>query len=104
MSDAVTNWLNSLDLGHYASLFKANDIDWELLPNVDQNVLKDIGINSAGHRIRILNAIGQLPVGQDIAESASDSAPSIDRDTRYPSDEDISSWSRVPGERKPVTL
>ena len=86
MSDAVTNWLNSIDPGHYASLFEANDIDWELLPSVDQDVLKDIGIDSAGHRIRILNSIEHLPVDPEPVEPGADNSSSMERYTRYSTD------------------
>ena len=104
MSDTVKNWLNTIDFGHYASLFEANDIDWELLPSVDQDVLKDIGIDSAGHRIRILKAIEHLIIDQGASKPAADNLSSIERQARFSTDEDISSWTRVPGERKPVTL
>ena len=40
--------------------FEANDIDIDLLGQVDDQVLKDIGVSSAGHRLRIRNAIARL--------------------------------------------
>jgi class 3 adenylate cyclase/ABC-type transport system involved in cytochrome c biogenesis ATPase subunit len=60
MSNDVTSWLGQLGLGAYAALFAENDIDWQLLPELDQETLKDIGITSAGHRLRILKAAGSL--------------------------------------------
>jgi hypothetical protein len=38
----------------YADAFESNDIDADLLPRLDDNILKDIGTTSAGHRLRIL--------------------------------------------------
>ncbi|MEM7251049.1 MAG: adenylate/guanylate cyclase domain-containing protein [Pseudomonadota bacterium] len=56
MSD-VTTWLESLGLEQYAQAFADNDIDWELLPELDHDVLKDIGVSSAGARLRMLASI-----------------------------------------------
>jgi hypothetical protein len=52
--------LEAIDLGQYADDFEANDIDADLLTGVDDQVLKDIGLSSAGHRLRIRNAIAKL--------------------------------------------
>jgi class 3 adenylate cyclase len=58
---AVRDWLEAIGLGQYADTFDANDIDTELLPQIDDQMLKDIGVSSAGHRLRIRNAIAKLP-------------------------------------------
>lgn len=58
MSD-VRRWLESIGLAQYADAFDANDIDMELLASVDDRTLKDIGVSSAGHRLRIRNAIAK---------------------------------------------
>ena len=60
MPDSVTQWLKQLGLGEYATAFSENDIDWELLPEIDQETLKEIGITSAGHRLRIIRAVKKL--------------------------------------------
>ena len=60
MSEKVSEWLSELGLGQYAATFEKNAIDWELLPDVDQDALKDIGVEAAGHRLRILKAIAVL--------------------------------------------
>jgi class 3 adenylate cyclase/tetratricopeptide (TPR) repeat protein len=57
---AVRDWLVAIGLGQYADAFDANDIDTELLPQIDDQLLKEIGISSAGHRLRIRNAIAKL--------------------------------------------
>jgi hypothetical protein len=57
---AVRNWLEVIGLGQYADAFEANDIDTDLLAQIDDQLLKDIGVSSAGHRLRIRNAIAKL--------------------------------------------
>jgi SAM domain (Sterile alpha motif) len=47
----IRTWLDGIGLAQYANAFEANDID---------QVLKDIGVSSAGHRLRIRNAIANL--------------------------------------------
>jgi class 3 adenylate cyclase len=56
----VGKWLESIGLARYAGAFEANDIDIDLLRQVDDQVLKYIGVSSAGHRLRIRNAIAKL--------------------------------------------
>ena len=56
----VRKWLEAIDLAQYANAFEANDLDIDLLGQVDDQVLKDIGVSSAGHRLRIRNAIAKL--------------------------------------------
>ena len=57
MSGKVSKWLVDLELDQYAAVFEENDIGWDLLGEIDQETLKDIGITSAGHRLRILKGI-----------------------------------------------
>jgi class 3 adenylate cyclase len=57
---AVRNWLEAIGLGQYAEAFEANDIDTDLLTEIDDQLLKDIGVSSAGHRLRLRKAIAKL--------------------------------------------
>ena len=57
---AVRHWLETIDLAQYADAFEANDIDTDLLTQIDDQVLKDIGVSSAGHWLRLRNAIAKL--------------------------------------------
>ena len=57
MSTGIRQWLDNIGLAQYAKAFEGNDIDVELLAEVSDTVLRDIGITSAGHRLRILRAI-----------------------------------------------
>ncbi|UCG96140.1 MAG: AAA family ATPase [Burkholderiales bacterium] len=56
MTSSARQWLKGLGLPQYADAFEANHIDVDLLPSVNDQVLKDIGVESAGHRLRILAA------------------------------------------------
>ena len=49
----VRKWLETVGLAQYTNAFEANDIDIDLLSQVDDQLLKDIGVSSAGHRLRI---------------------------------------------------
>jgi hypothetical protein len=49
----VRKWLDSIGLARYAYAFETNDLDFDLLRQVDDQLLKDIGVSSAGHRLRI---------------------------------------------------
>ncbi|KAA3631826.1 MAG: hypothetical protein DWQ08_04370, partial [Proteobacteria bacterium] len=60
MSNSVATWLERIGLGEYRGQFLAHHIDWELLRDLDQATLKDIGVSSAGHRLQILKAIREL--------------------------------------------
>ena len=56
MSD-VAQWLGELGLGQYAAAFHDNDIEFKLLPRLTDEQLKELGVNSMGHRMKILAAI-----------------------------------------------
>src|SRR6516164_5168897 len=56
----VRKWLEAIGLGQYGDAFEANKIDLDLLRQVDDHILKDIGVSAAGDRLRIRNAIAKL--------------------------------------------
>ena len=56
----VRKWLEAIGLGQYGDAFEANKIDLDLLGQVDDHLLKDIGVSAAGDRLRIRNAIAKL--------------------------------------------
>jgi class 3 adenylate cyclase/tetratricopeptide (TPR) repeat protein len=64
----VTEWLSSLGLARYASAFRDNDIDREILHRLTEEDLRELGVASIGHRRRILDAIAALRDGQSEAE------------------------------------
>jgi hypothetical protein len=55
----VASWLRDLGLERYEATFRENDLDAELLPNLTADDLKDLGITSLGHRLRLLEAIAK---------------------------------------------
>jgi class 3 adenylate cyclase/tetratricopeptide (TPR) repeat protein len=77
MSD-VRTWLAGIGLGQYADAFEANDVEIDLLKDVDDQVLKDIGVTSAGHRLRIRNAIAKLAPTYDVKANANSAAATPD--------------------------
>ncbi|KAI0054116.1 Pkinase-domain-containing protein [Auriscalpium vulgare] len=56
----ISGWLTEVKCSHQASTFKANDIRGDVLLELDQETLKEMGITSIGDRLRILNAVKQL--------------------------------------------
>ena len=60
MPEVVSEWLEKLGLGQYASNFTDNDIDTQLLAQLTDADLKELGISSLGHRKTILSAIKTL--------------------------------------------
>jgi class 3 adenylate cyclase/predicted ATPase len=56
----VAEWLQSLGLERYAQLFRDNEIDWEVLPKLTSEDLKEIGVVAIGHRRKLLDAIAAL--------------------------------------------
>ena len=56
----IDGWLSGIGLAQYAELFRANDIDSEMLGRLTNDDLKDIGVASLGHRKKLLEAIPQL--------------------------------------------
>jgi WD40 repeat protein len=58
---AIRAWLSEQGLERYAGGFEAQDIDLETLPSRKDSDLRELGVDSLGHRKRILSAIEGLP-------------------------------------------
>jgi class 3 adenylate cyclase len=56
----IDGWLRRIGLAQYAEMFRANDIDGEMLGRLTNDDLKDIGVASFGHRKKLLEAIVEL--------------------------------------------
>jgi class 3 adenylate cyclase len=69
----VGGWLRSLGLGQYEALFRANDIDADILPELTEVDLEKLGV-SLGHRKRLLRAISGLAAETLATPSASTGA------------------------------
>ena len=73
----VRKWLETIGLSQYADAFETNDLDIDLLRQVDDQLLKDIGVASAGHRLRIRNAIAKLEANEAADGSLTSAPPRI---------------------------
>jgi SAM domain (Sterile alpha motif) len=71
----VVVWLRGPGLGKYEAAFRENDIDETILPGLTHETLKELGVASVGHRVKLLDAIAALRSG------ASGKAPSVDAGT-----------------------
>src|ERR1700733_10035820 len=80
----VEEWLQGLGLAQYAAAFVENDIDFTLLGKLADADLKELGVNSLGHRKRLL---------AEIAERSRTAPPSLRHAERPPT-----------GERRQVTI
>jgi class 3 adenylate cyclase len=56
----IEGWLRRIGLAQYAEMFRANDIDIELLGRLTNDDLKDIGVVSFGHRKKLLEEIAEF--------------------------------------------
>ena len=74
MADDIRQWLEELGLGKYGDVFVENDIEFDLLAELSDEDLKDIGVASLGHRRRLLRAIAQrndngaTPTSDEVAD------------------------------------
>ena len=56
----VGEWLKSVNCAKYRSVFVSNNINGDALLDCDQNILKEVGVNKVGDRIRIMVAVKAL--------------------------------------------
>ena len=78
MSD-LRDWLRMNNLEQYAEAFEANDIDLDILPDLDDHDLEQLGL-SLGNRRRLLKAIAArdtaaAPISSGQTASSSDRSP-----------------------------
>ena len=70
MTGNTLEFLERLGLSRYADAFEANDIDGEILAQLSDSALKDIGVASVGHRVKLLKAIVELREAQRLTPAA----------------------------------
>src|SRR5580700_3686333 len=86
----VVVWLRGLGLERYEAIFRENDIDETVLPSLTHENLKELGVASFGHRVKLLDAIaavrgdanGKTPSVDARTASSAPSAPPEDRAER----------------------
>jgi class 3 adenylate cyclase/predicted ATPase len=72
----IVIWLRSLGLGKYEAIFRENEIDETVLPDLTAADLKELGVTALGHRRKLLAAIAAL------RDDAGGKAPSVDAANR----------------------
>src|SRR5262245_55140517 len=65
----VGGWLRGLGLGQYEALFRASEIDADILPELTEVDLEKLGV-PLGHRKRLLRAISGLTAAETLAAPA----------------------------------
>jgi hypothetical protein len=70
----VGGWLRSLGLGQYEALFRASEIDADILPELTDLDLKELGV-PLGHRKRLLKAISGLTTAETLAVPSASTSP-----------------------------
>jgi SAM domain (Sterile alpha motif)/Adenylate and Guanylate cyclase catalytic domain len=70
----VATWLRGLGLERYEAAFRDNEIDWEVLPKLTSEDLKDLGVVLGGHRRKLLDAIAAL---RDQPEATAERASAV---------------------------
>ncbi|MGA8713082.1 MAG: AAA family ATPase [Roseiarcus sp.] len=66
----VGEWLHSVGMGQYEAMFRARGIDWDVLPELTEAGLKELGV-SLGSRKRLMQAIADLETSSGAAPLAS---------------------------------
>ena len=66
----IEAWLQGLGLERYVPAFRDNDIDWQVLPKLTSEDLREIGVAAVGHRRKLLDAIAALGVPAPVADAS----------------------------------
>jgi class 3 adenylate cyclase len=96
----IDGWLHGIGLAQYAEIFRANDIDGELLRRLTNEDLKDIGVASFGHRKKLLEAIADLGSSPALPPAVAEPTPTP-ATVAAPA---ISASIEAAGERRHVTV
>jgi predicted ATPase/class 3 adenylate cyclase len=94
MADDLRRWLERCGLGEHAAIFVAQGIDWDVLGDLSEQDLKELGL-SLGDRKRLLNALATLA---DRPSAAGKAEP--ERSERAPS----SASTPIEAERRQLTV
>ena len=74
MAEDIAQWLEGLGLGRYAQAFADNDVDAEVLSELTDADLKDLGF-SLGHRRKLLKALADQDAGSTLNGPVHEPAP-----------------------------
>jgi hypothetical protein len=83
----IVVWLRSLGLGQYEAAFRENDIDETVLSGLTHENLKELGVTSLGHRLKLLDAVAALRTDAEVNGPSADpaivpSAPGVSPEDR----------------------
>ncbi len=78
----VVVWLRSLGLGQYEKVFRENEIDEAVLPNLTAEDLKELGVAALGHRRKLLDAIAALRGDANATPAAAPGPATVDAPPR----------------------
>jgi hypothetical protein len=99
----VGEWLKGVGLGQYEAIFRAHDIDVDVLPDVSEVDLEKIGL-PLGARKRLIKAIANLrppefpPPSRPLSTTLEPSRPPADRSAH------TQMFRRPDAERRPITV
>ncbi len=65
----IRQWLEGLGLGEYADALERNRIDLEIARELNDQDLRELGIEALGHRKRLLKAIAELNVAGAVPDA-----------------------------------
>ena len=82
----IVVWLRSLGLGKYEAAFRENDIDETVLPSLTHENLKELGVASFGHRVKLLDAIAALRSDAGGKTPSADTATTSSAPSAHPED------------------
>ena len=68
----IGQWLRGLGLQSYEQAFRDNGIDFDVLPRLTADDLKEIGVLAVGHRRKILDAIGEFAARASAGDSGTE--------------------------------
>ena len=92
----VGAWLRDLGLGQYEAVFRENEIDVDILPELTEPHLEKLGM-PLGHRIRLLKAISNLEASEKSAAAVAPAPEPLPHSPGPPIPEAV-------GERRHVTV
>jgi predicted ATPase/class 3 adenylate cyclase len=75
----IAVWLRDLGLERYEPAFRKDEIDWEALPKLTAEDLKDLGVVLGSHRRKLLAAIAALQGDAPPSTERASAAPAAER-------------------------
>jgi hypothetical protein len=101
----IVDWLEKLGMSEYAKRFADNDIDFNVLPDLTDQDLRELGL-SMGHRRRLLRAISELNnTGASTSVVVKSTPPPISASETPPSGATtVAPVGEAAGERRHVTV